>query len=127
MPNTDPPSSPIKHGPAALLSISSTISHLTVYDYIRLVWIVGGYIFLRPYLELGFRKLFATQYGEGSGPVAAVGALSDEQGSQTIGPTGWGATARKRHAMIMEAWEDEQAKRAEEEDLEGIDPELLED
>lgn len=38
-------------------NVSTSISALTVKDYIRLIWIIGGYIFLRPYLDKGFQKL----------------------------------------------------------------------
>ncbi|OJD12687.1 hypothetical protein AJ78_06755 [Emergomyces pasteurianus Ep9510] len=38
-------------------NVSNSVSSLTLRDYIRLVWIIGGYLFLRPYLDAGFRKL----------------------------------------------------------------------
>ncbi|EEQ90953.1 hypothetical protein RJZ56_005991 [Blastomyces dermatitidis] len=41
-------------------NVSSSVSSLTLRDYIRLVWIIGGYLFLRPYLDTGFRKLLNT-------------------------------------------------------------------
>ncbi|OJD27969.1 hypothetical protein ACJ73_00625 [Blastomyces percursus] len=41
-------------------NVSSSVSSLTLRDYIRLVWIIGGYLFLRPYLDTGFRKLLKT-------------------------------------------------------------------
>ncbi|KAI5295113.1 hypothetical protein KEM52_002330 [Ascosphaera acerosa] len=39
-------------------ALKTTFTSLTVRDYIRLVWIVGGYVFLRPHLERGFKFLF---------------------------------------------------------------------
>ena len=41
--------------------------------------------------------------------------------------TAWGAAARKRRAVMLRAWEEEQARLAEERDLDGIDADLLED
>ncbi|EER38575.1 conserved hypothetical protein [Histoplasma capsulatum var. duboisii H88] len=41
-------------------NLSNSLSSLTLRDYIRLVWIIGGYLFLRPYIDAGFRKLLNT-------------------------------------------------------------------
>ncbi|KAL1954104.1 hypothetical protein VTO42DRAFT_1728 [Malbranchea cinnamomea] len=38
-------------------NVAESFAGLSVRDYIRLVWIIGGYLFLRPYLDKGFRKL----------------------------------------------------------------------
>jgi hypothetical protein len=56
----------------AISAFTSFLSVLPLQQLIRLAWIVGGYILLRPYLELGFRKLFATQAEHDSDTVAAV-------------------------------------------------------
>jgi hypothetical protein len=121
---------------SSLNSFPSSFSGLDLQKFIRLASIIGGYILLRPYIELGFRKLFATQKEQDSDTVAPeaskvppskinpAGGISAEA---TIGRTGWGAAARKRREMILQAWEEEQARLAEERDLDGIDPDLLED
>lgn len=110
--------------------MTDVLFHLTLQHYIRLVWIIGGYLFLRPYIELGFRKLFSSQK-ERTGDVAgtADNPLQDEDAGMgdTTSTTGWGADARKRQAIVMQAWEEEQAKIAEANKWDGIDPELLED
>jgi Protein trafficking PGA2 len=132
----------------ALLSVFSSfksfLSKLPLYQLIRLAWIIGGYILLRPYIELGLRKLFAGQEGHASDTVRAAGITPPPQelsasgigdGIKTdgtnneaaVGRTAWGAAARKRKVMIRQAWEEEQARLAEEHDLDGIDPDLLED
>ncbi|PGH18406.1 hypothetical protein AJ79_00475 [Helicocarpus griseus UAMH5409] len=41
-------------------NLSTTVSSLTLRDYIRLVWIIGGYLFMRPYLDAAFRKLLTS-------------------------------------------------------------------
>ncbi|EEH42059.1 hypothetical protein PAAG_03980 [Paracoccidioides lutzii Pb01] len=41
-------------------NLSNSVTSLTLRDYIRLIWIIGGYLFLRPYLDSGFRKLFTS-------------------------------------------------------------------
>ncbi|PGH34601.1 hypothetical protein GX50_02584 [[Emmonsia] crescens] len=38
-------------------NVSNSVSSLTIRDCIRLIWLIGGYLFLRPYLDAGFRKL----------------------------------------------------------------------
>jgi hypothetical protein len=132
----------------ALLSLFSSfksfLSQLPLHQLIRLAWIVGGYILLRPYIELGLRKLLAGQEGDASDTVKAAGMASPSRelpaggigdGTKMSGmnseaaveSTAWGAAARKRKAMIRQAWEEEQAMLAEERDLDGIDPDLLED
>jgi hypothetical protein len=132
----------------ALLSVFSSfksfLSKLPLHQLIRLVWIIGGYILLRPYIELGLRKLFAGQEGHASDTVGAAGITPPSQelsasgigdgiktggmnGEAAVEVTAWGAAARKRKVMIRQAWEEEQARLAEEHDLDGIDPDLLED
>jgi hypothetical protein len=126
----------------AISAFTSFLSVLPLQQLIRLAWIVGGYILLRPYLELGFRKLFATQAEHDSDTVAAVTKAPPLKGNPVaevtkgietssariaVGRTAWGTTARNRQTRILQAWEKEQARLAEERDLDGIDPELLED
>jgi hypothetical protein len=125
-------------------SLKSFLSKLPLHQLIRLAWIIGGYILLRPYIELGLRKLFAGQEAHASDTAGAAGTTPPSQelsangigvGIKTsgmnneaaVGRTAWGAAARKRKAMIRQAWEEEQARLAEEHDLDGIDPDLLED
>lgn len=127
---------------------SSSFSKLPLQELIRLIWIIGGYILLRPYLECGFRRLFATQENDSDTLAAADAAASADDASSpkrepaaagsvdgvgnvgagiTTGRDAWGAAARNRQAMIRRAWEEEQARLAEEHDLDDIDPDLLED
>lgn len=148
MPDLETPSSTAKSGlrsPLAIISsITESASQLTVNHYIRLVWIVGGYIFLRPYIERGFQRLFATQNehvpneGTSSSTGDSAVSLEDDDASgkpiragsnsqDTAGDTSWGSAARKRQAIIMKAWDKEQARLAAENDFDGIDPDLLED
>ena len=116
-------------------SLKTFLSKLPLHQLIRLAWIIGGYILLRPYIELGFRKLFAGQEEHASDTVRAAGITPPPQefsasginNEAAVGRTAWGAAARKRKVMIRQAWEEEQAKLAEEHDLDGIDPDLLED
>jgi Protein trafficking PGA2 len=132
----------------ALLSVFSSfksfLSKLPLHQLIRLVWIIGGYILLRPYIELGLRKLFTGQEGHASDTVGTAGITPPSQelsasgigdgiktggmnGEAAVEVTAWGAAARKRKVMVRQAWEEEQARLAEEHDLDGIDPDLLED
>ena len=116
-------------------SLKTFLSKLPLHQLIRLAWIIGGYILLRPYIELGFRKLFAGQEEHASDTVRAGGITPPPQefsangmsNEAAVGRTAWGAAARKRKVMIRQAWEEEQARLAEEHDLDGIDPDLLED
>jgi hypothetical protein len=116
-------------------SLKSFLSKLPLHQLIRLAWIIGGYILLRPYIELGLRKLFAGQEEHASDTVRAAGITSPPQefsasgmnDEAAVGRTAWGAAARKRKVMIRQAWEEEQARLAEEQDWDGIDPDLLED
>jgi len=116
-------------------SLKTFLSKLPLHQLIRLAWIIGGYILLRPYIVLGLRKLFAGQEEHASDTVRAAGitpppqefSASGMNNEATVGRTAWGDAARKRKVMIRQAWEEEQAKLAEEHDLDGIDPDLLED
>src|SRR5271168_5188031 len=120
-------------------SLKTFLSKLPLHQLIRLAWIIGGYILLRPYIELGLRKLFAGQEGHASDTVRAAGITPPPRelpaggigggiktggmnGEAAVGVTAWGAAARKRKVMIRQAWEEEQARLAEEHDLDGIDP-----
>ena len=116
-------------------SLKTFLSKLPLHQLIRLAWIIGGYILLRPYIELGLRKLFAGQEEHASDTVRAAGitpppqefSASGMNNEAAVGRTAWGAAARKRKVIIRQAWEEEQARLAEEHDLDGIDPDLLED
>ncbi|ODH51173.1 hypothetical protein GX48_02598 [Paracoccidioides brasiliensis] len=64
-------------------NLSNSVTSLTLRDYIRLIWIIGGYLFLRPYLDSGFRKLFtsnmdksdAEEKAQEQAEAAAVGSV----------------------------------------------------
>ena len=126
--------------------LTAFLSKLPLQELIRLVWIIGGYILFRPYLERGLRKLFATQEKNSDTIAADAAAAADDASSPKRDPgagsfdgvdnvsagtttarDAWGAAARNRQAMIRRAWEEEQARLAEEHDLDDIDPDLLED
>ena len=107
-------------------SFASLLSELPLQQLIRLAWIIGGYILLRPYLELGFRKLFATQENDTDGSVATTPQDDDDAGVSSTSATSWGSAARNR-TRIRQVWEEEQAREAEEHDFDGIDPDLLEE
>jgi hypothetical protein len=122
--------------------LTAFLSKLPLQELVRLVWIIGGYILFRPYLERGFRRLFATQEDDSDTLVGAAGdtsspkrgpATGSANGGEnvsagiTTGRDAWGSAARNRQAMILEAWKEEQARLAEEHDLDDIDPVLLED
>lgn len=113
-------------------SLPSPFACLSIQEYIRLVWIIGGYLFLRPYLDLAFRKWFAmnedTEPKIGTAIVELESDSATKSASKENGSTfAWGDGARKRQIAMMQAWEEEQEMKREEEDFEGIDPELLED
>lgn len=173
-------------------NLQTSLERLEIKDYLRLVWIVCGYLLLRPWIDSWFRKWF--EYGErrkekkeqkkmeeedaarvdansirvGGGDSNATATTSGSDATATAtaakktngkpngkagkaGPklepakmkvnpvrgwdwddieddkeASWGVHARQKQARVMEAWEDEQAKRREEEDLADIE-ELLED
>lgn len=118
----------------------SFVTALPLRELIRLICIVGGYILLRPYLELGLRKLFSTEEGANTSAAAAPApppveksatdpakAVGTSSTGSKVGSAVWGDAARKRQELMRQAWEEEQARLAEERDLEGIDPDLLED
>ena len=127
--------------PSTLDSFASFVSSLPLQQLIRLAWIIGGYVLLRPYLELGFRTLFANQNEHESDGIASaaegppqngnaadgVADYNDRNSGATAGLTAWGAAARKRKAMVRQAWEELQARQAEALDFDGIDPDLLEE
>lgn len=128
-------------------NISTSVSNLTIQDYIRLVWIIGGYYFLRPYLDKGFRKLFdsgnAKREAEEAAAAETAGktklsantlrqgdvAESDEEGEdegESTGVSNWGRSARRKQRNFMKYLEQEaERKRAEDDDKDIAD--LLED
>lgn len=131
-------------------NVSRTFSNLSLRDYIRIVWIVGGYLFLRPYIEIGFRKLFqlgnkeetetetADGKGQGQGqlqtqtgrPRVSANALRDgieqeleqEQQPEDEDVPQWGKSARRRQKKFMEF-----AENQEEDDDDKDIEDLLED
>jgi len=56
-----------------------------------------------------------------------IGFKTSGNNEVAAGRTAWSVAARKRKVMIRQAWEEEQARLAEEHDLDSIDPDLLED
>ncbi|KAK2808627.1 hypothetical protein FQN50_004490 [Emmonsiellopsis sp. PD_5] len=133
-------------------NLSTSVSSLTLRDYIRLIWIIGGYLFLRPYLDAGFRKLLtfnmdksdkeqeererteAEAAGVHGAKVAANklrGAVEgesdeEEEEEEVEGEVQWGKSARRRQKQFLRHLEEEAERRKEEEDDRDI-ADLLED
>ncbi|KAK2748003.1 hypothetical protein FQN57_001594 [Myotisia sp. PD_48] len=128
-------------------NVTSSVSNLTVRDYIRLVWLIGGYLFLRPYLDKGFRKLM--EYGvkkEGEETAFPQGGVKktklsanalrgeeeeeeedgEEGTAEASGVMNWGATARRKQRKYMDYLEQEAERRKAEDDDKDIE-DLLED
>ncbi|KAF3484445.1 uncharacterized protein GIQ15_03769 [Arthroderma uncinatum] len=128
-------------------NVSTSVTNLTLRDYIRLVWIIGGYYFLRPYLDKGFKKLLDSgnkkaEAEEAAAEDAAVRAKlsanalrdggnleeseeEDDEGEST-GVSNWGKSARRKQRNFMKFLEQEgERKRAEDDDKDIAD--LLED
>ncbi|PGH01905.1 hypothetical protein GX51_04959 [Blastomyces parvus] len=130
-------------------NVSSSVSSLTVRDYIRLVWIIGGYIFLRPYLDTGFRKLLNTQMDKSdaeekereraeaeaanSGSAGArakmsanalrgaLGVESDsEEEDEDEDVPQWGKSARRRQKRVLKQLEEAGERLREDEDDKDI-------
>ena|SRR2546423_1868876 len=126
---------------SSLLSfVKCSLSRLPLPQLIRLAWIIGGYILFRPYLEFGLRKLFTTEEEDSSDTIEAspakgkaAGGILEESETRSMSTgfasasTSWGAAARKRQAMVLQAWQEEQSRLAEEQDFDGIDSDLLEE
>lgn len=124
-------------------NLADSFSALTLKDYIRLVWIIGGYLFLRPYLDRGFRKLMESGASaaerakpeaaavdkskmSGNGRGLAADSEEDEDGGAKNAVPQWGKAARKRQRKFLKRVEQEaERKREEEEDRDIAD--LLED
>ncbi|PGH07583.1 hypothetical protein AJ80_07972 [Polytolypa hystricis UAMH7299] len=137
-------------------NVSNSIPHLTLRDYIRLVWIIGGYIFLRPYLDKAFRKLLESHTDKTDAADAAAerearkaklsanalrGIIEDDdgdegEGSDEDGDEGgkstavpqWGKSARRKQQKFFLHLEQEAERRKneDEDDLKDI-ADLLED
>ncbi|KAI5300909.1 hypothetical protein KEM55_004039 [Ascosphaera atra] len=132
-------------------AMRDTFSSLSIRDYIRIVWIIGGYVFMRPYLEKLFRKMFekgqARQHAEEEEEereAAAEGRMTanDLRGTSTAVKEDevddedeelvnrkvpqWGRNARLRQKKAMRLIEEEFERRKEEEDDKDI-ADLLED
>ncbi|WEW59155.1 hypothetical protein PRK78_004624 [Emydomyces testavorans] len=125
-------------------NVSSSVSNLTVRDYIRLIWMIGGYLFLRPYLDKGFRKMFEkgvakSEKAEAQTQTAAGQTTStanhlrggreedeDESEVESTAVPQWGKSARRKQRKFMEYVEQEAERRREEDDDRDI-ADLLED
>ena len=131
-------------------NISDTVTEFSIRDYIRLVWIIGGYIFLRPYLDKGFKKLMESgsakqEEEEEEATPTDVGAKvsanelrgirekvdeeqDDDEDSDVGESTGvsWGKSARRKQRRTIRYLEQELERRKEEEDDKDIE-DLLED
>ena len=118
-------------------NIPSTFSRLSVYDYIRLVIIVGAYALLRPYLlklaaraqqrgherELDPDEVAAsTKMSANSlrGNVHVPEDTDSESEDDSKKATDWGKKARRRQRkVIRNLLEDEEKRRKEEDDVES--------
>jgi hypothetical protein len=123
-------------------NISNSFSSLALKDYIRLVWIIGGYIILRPYLDRGFRRLMES--GASTAEQAEAGAKKaktsanalrgvvdsgeeeDEDEVEKDAVPHWGKSARRRQRRFLKEIEREAERKREEEDDRDI-ADLLED
>ncbi|KAI1960195.1 hypothetical protein LOZ58_003914 [Ophidiomyces ophidiicola] len=124
---------------------AQSISYLTLRDYIRLVWLVGGYLFLRPYLDKGFRKMFETDISKtekveaqrlseqqqlhkatlSSAQKEDQESYDDHNHSPARGPQ-WGKSARRKQQKFLEFLEQEAERQREDDDDKDI-AHLLED
>ncbi|KAI5300481.1 hypothetical protein KEM56_002425 [Ascosphaera pollenicola] len=136
-------------------ALKGTFATLSIRDYIRLVWIVGGYIILRPYLEKLFKfmfdrgqkkneegeeeeeedlatgktKLSANDLRGVSSGVDYPGQEDEEESeNENVKPPvpQWGRAARLRQKKAIQLIEEEYARRQAEEDDKDIE-DLLED
>lgn len=122
-------------------NISTSVSRLSVQDYIRLVAIVGAYCLLRPYLLRLAGRFQARDHERELDPdefnsAAAVRAKpafdveipddsddDDEQGAGTGVDADWGKGARRRQRAMLRKLlaEEEERRRIEEEGKEDKD------
>jgi hypothetical protein len=128
-------------------NVSNTFSNLSLRDYIRIIWIVCGYLFLRPYLDKGFAKLqnrgaakmeSAERQESERAAAAASGKTTDESRdgqeqhaeesmttATTKGPQ-WGKSARRRQEKYME-WLEKESERLQQEEEDKDIADLLEE
>ncbi|KAI9803437.1 MAG: hypothetical protein M1833_000956 [Piccolia ochrophora] len=115
-------------------NLSSTVSRLTVQDYIRLTVIVGAYCLLRPYLiQLGARfqakdhereiepsekDALAVEVGsDGQKARVEIPEDTDEEDGGDSADVSWGTKARRRQrAVVRRLLEAEEKRKAEEEE-----------
>ena len=135
------------------INLSTSVSNLSIRDYIRIIWIVGGYVFLRPYLDKGFRKLFETGQNKADAAQAkaeweemqkdggAVNMSANELRGETAefqgnsdpdadvghatGVPQWGKSAKRKQRKFMEYLEQKAEEMKDEDDKDIAD--LLED
>ncbi|KZZ91577.1 hypothetical protein AAP_03283 [Ascosphaera apis ARSEF 7405] len=132
-------------------ALKGTFASLGIRDYIRLVWIIGGYIFLRPHIEKIFKMLFEkgqkkNEEGEEEDEnVHAKMSANDLRGvSSGVDYPGheddeeeedenvkspvpqWGRAARLRQKKAIQLIEEEFARKQAEDDDKDIE-DLLED
>lgn len=132
-------------------AVTQTFTSLTIKDYIRLVWIIGGYCFLRPYLEAGFRKLFesgrakeerkkaeedaaaeaviAEKVAKGEIPAKAADlgewAEQDDELEADKSVPQWGRGARLRQRKAMQLMEQHMQRLKDEDDDKDIEEFLV--
>jgi hypothetical protein len=125
-------------------NVSNTFSNLSLRDYIRIIWIVGGYLFLRPYLDKGFAKLqnrgAAKMESAEREESERAAAETTTRGTETTGSGDgqeqgaeeskkvpqWGKSARTKQEKYMEWLEKESERLQQEEDDKDI-ADLLEE
>ena len=127
--------------------VLESISHDTLHYFLRIAILICGYIVVRPLIEACFRRFMTPQDA-----VDKLGTKTPRQKSladellvdsaeedadqvdeESIHDTNsrdkaeWGGSLRKQQkAKFMEAWEEEEARLAEEEELRELD-DILED
>lgn len=134
-----------------MLDISDLFSRDNLLHFLRIAVLIYGYIVVRPFIEACFRRFMTSQETadkrekkkqKSSQKSLAEELLVDSEDAEyeSDGPPGtrqepknstskgeWGGTIRKRQkAKFMEAWEEEQARLAEEEELRELE-DILED
>lgn len=115
-------------------NVEESVSKMTLYDYIRVIIVLGGYCLLRPYLLQLAGRFQAKDHERELDPdemssAAAVSPNSlrgqvevpeDSDEEEAITGTDWGRTARRRQRrLIRKILEAEEKLKAEEAELDS--------
>lgn len=118
-------------------NLTAATSRLTIYDYIRLVTIIGAYCLLRPYLmklgarfqakdhdrEIDMDELTASTAKTSPNSLRGQVEVAEDSESEDEGRVSgmyWGKKARRRQRMVLRKILDEEERiRREEEEVES--------